>query len=229
VRINKLLSNYGYCSRKKANVYIRKGAVLVNGMKAIEGQWVTEEDEILFHGEPLRKKDPLFFIYHKPPGIVSTLEGGVQNGLASVLPMDPYVFPVGRLDKDSEGLLFLTNEGDLAQKLLYSESQVEKEYQVTVASPITDDTLQKLTAGVNIGIGITKPCRVERIQENAFTITLTEGMNRQIRRMAGFFGHEVIKLKRVRILTLFLSDLPPGHLRPLSPKEVKDLRDSLEF
>ena len=223
MRINKLLSNYGYCSRKQVNRYIREGGILVNGVPATEGQWVTEEDHILFFGEPVKKKPSVYYLYHKPPGVICTLDEEANGGLAAELKLPHYAFPVGRLDKDSEGLLFLTNDGDLAQKLLHGEGQVEKEYQVWVDSPISDDNLSKMTQGVDIGIGITKPCQVDRLEKNSFSIILTEGMNRQIRRMAGYFGHEVIKLKRIRILHLFLGDLKPGERRSLTEEEVKDL------
>ena len=223
VRINKLLSNYGYCSRKQVNRYIKEGAILVNGVPAFEGQWVTEEDSILFLGEPVKKKPSIYYLYHKPPGVICTLEKEEKNGLASRLPLSQYAFPVGRLDKDSEGLLLFTNDGDLAQKLLHGEGQVEKEYHVTVKSTISDDILRKMSEGVDIGIGITKPCQVKRLDEFSYSIILTEGMNRQIRRMAGHFGHEVIFLKRIRILSLTLSDLKPDEMRALTKNEVKDL------
>lgn len=226
MRINKLLTNYGYCSRKQTNTYIKEGAVLVNGIPAMPGQWVTEEDQILLHGEPVIQKPFLYQIYHKPCGIICTLEKGVQDGLAGILPSSPYRFPVGRLDKDSEGLLLLTNDGDLAQKLLHGEGNVEKEYHVTVRSPLSEEILQKLSEGVDIGIGFTKTCQVFRLDETSFSIILTEGMNRQIRRMVGFFGHKVVRLKRVRLLNLHLSDLPPGEWRDLTKTEVQGLFSS---
>ncbi len=126
VRINKLLSNYGYCSRKQVNRYIREGGILVNGVPATEGQWVTEEDHILFFGKPVKKKPSVYYLYHKPHGVICTLDEEANGGLAAELKLPHYAFPVGRLDKDSEGLLFLTNDGDLAQKLLHGEGQVEK-------------------------------------------------------------------------------------------------------
>lgn len=223
MRINKLLSNYGYCSRKKANTYIKEGAVRVNGILATEGQWVTEEDEILFHGKVLHQKPAVFFLYHKPPGIICTMDEEIQDGLVKVLPPEPYMFPVGRLDKASEGLLLLTNDGDLAQRIMNGDNTMEKEYHVWLKSPISDEILEKLSQGVPIGIGFTKPCKVIRLEENAFSITITEGMNRQIRRMVGYFGHEVVILKRVRILNLLLSGLPQGQLREATTKEIEKL------
>lgn len=225
MRINKLLSNYGYCSRKKANEWIRQGLLEVNGSPATEGQWVEETDDILFRGEPVQKKNFLFYLYHKPKGILSSLDETLPDNLLSALPLTDYVFPVGRLDKESEGLLLLTNDGDLAQRILHSESLIEKEYQVTVDRPVPQEVLLALSKGVDIGIGMTRPCVVERLSETSFRIVLTQGMNRQIRRMAGAFGYQVLTLKRVRILHLHLENLPPGALRPPTNEELAELQN----
>ncbi len=229
MRINKLLSNYGYCSRKMANEWILQNRIKVNGVLAFPGQWVEEIDTILLDGEKVVKKKPLYIAFHKPPGIICTREETVPENIISYLNLPYYVFPVGRLDKDSEGLILLTNDGDWSNEILSSDNIHEKEYLVTVDKDLTDDFLEKLSSGVDIKIGITRPCTVEKISENTFKIILTQGLNRQIRRMCGALGYDVVTLKRLRILTVSGTDLKPGQWRHLSEAEMKSLGEILEI
>lgn len=224
MRINKLFSNYGYCSRKDANQWIEDKRVLVNGSPAFAGQWVEEEDEILLDGEKLKKKEKIYMAFHKPPGIVCTREESVTENIMAYLGLPYYVFPVGRLDKDSEGLILLTNDGDWAHEILSSENHHEKEYLVTVNKALTEDFLQQMARGVDIRIGRTRPCRVEKTADDTFSIILTQGMNRQIRRMTRALGYEVTVLKRRRILNITWDGLSSGQWRPLSEEEKRTLK-----
>ena len=219
-----MLSNYGYCSRKDARLLIEDSRIIINGKLAIQGQWVEEEDKILFDGEPLMKKPPLYFLYHKPRGVLSTMDEDRKNSLYHQLVFKDYVFPVGRLDQDSEGLILLTNDGDLAQKILSPKFHHEKEYLVTVDRVLTREFLDKMSQGVDINIGVTKPCEVTRVSDDQFKIILTQGLNRQIRRMCKALGYQVTKLIRLRILNLHLDELPSGEYRALDELELERLQ-----
>lgn len=227
LRINKLLSNYGYCSRKDARILINDSRLTINGLLATQGQWVEETDCIELDSKPLLKKEPLYYIYHKPRGVLSTMDKDKENSLFHTLHLEDYIFPVGRLDQDSEGLLLLTNDGDLAQSILSPTFNHEKEYVVTVERYITQDFIQKMSQGVDIKIGVTKSCQVTKISNDEFKIVLTQGLNRQIRRMSKALGYNVIKLIRLRIMTLQLENLPVGAYRPLTKNQVNDLKKSL--
>jgi|LSQX01.3.fsa_nt_gb 23S rRNA pseudouridine2604 synthase len=222
-----MLSNYGYCSRKDARVLIEDLRLEINGELAMQGQWVEETDSILLDGKPLTKKPPLYFLYHKPKGVLSTMDQDKENSLYHKLVFEDYVFPVGRLDQDSEGLILLTNDGDLAQKILSPKFHHEKEYFVTVNRELTLEFIDKMSQGVDINIGVTKPCEVKRVSDHQFKIILTQGLNRQIRRMSKALGYQVTKLIRLRILNLHLRELPCGECRPLDDKELEDLKKSL--
>lgn len=224
MRINKLLSNYGYCSRKKANEWIREGRIHVNGSLATEGQWVEEYDEISLDGDPVRKKDPLYIALNKPPGIICTREESEKDNIINFMGLSHYLFPVGRLDKDSEGLILLTNDGDTANLILESENIHEKEYLVTVDKEINDAFIRELTSPMDIRIGITRACHGEKLSPFTFRIVLTQGMNRQIRRMCSALGYQVLKLERIRILSITLDGLPQGAWRHLHEDELMNLR-----
>lgn len=223
MRINKLLSNYGYCSRKKANEWINEGRIHINGSLAFEGQWVEEYDEIRLDGEPVKKKNPLYIILNKPPGIICTREEAEADNIISYIGLSEYIFPVGRLDKESQGLILLTNDGDTANLILESDNIHEKEYLVTVDRDITEEFIDRMKSPMNIMIGMTRACHAEKISDRTFRIILTQGMNRQIRRMCRASGYEVTKLERTRILSISLGDLPLGCWRHLDKEELQAL------
>lgn len=223
MRINKLLSNWGYCSRKDANRWIEDGRVYVNGHLSRMGQWVEESDEICLDGTKLFPKDKVYLLLNKPAGITCTAETEVENNIVAFLNYPDYVFPVGRLDKDSEGLMFLTNDGDLANQILDAENGHEKVYHVKVNKALTEGFLKDMAAGVVIDGKQTKPCQLEPLNIDEFQIVLSQGLNRQIRKMCQAFHYKVVKLRRVSILNLHLGDLPIGEWRHVSPNELMEL------
>lgn len=227
MRINKLLSNYGYCSRKKANEWIKEGRIIINGSLATEGQWVEEYDDITLDGEAVKKRDPVYIALNKPPGIICTREESLKNNITSFMGLSEYVFPVGRLDKDSQGLILLTNDGDTANLILESENIHEKEYLVMVDKEIGEEFIRRMKEPMDIMIGITRACHVEKITAHSFRIVLTQGMNRQIRRMCRALGYEVMKLERRRILSITLDDLSLGSWRYLHTEELTLLKSLL--
>lgn len=228
MRINKLLSNYGICSRKEANNIIREGRVIVNGKTCTEGQWVEETDDILLDNEKLKKKERVYIILNKPVGVTCTAAKDVKDNIVSYVNYKDYIFPVGRLDKDSQGLILLTNDGELANLILESENLHEKEYIVTVDKNFDDEFIKGMESGVEIYKGvITRPCKLKKINENTFSIVITQGLNRQIRRMSKAFGYNVIKLERVRILSIYLGDLPYGSWRILKRDELEKLKKQI--
>ncbi len=228
MRINKLLSNYGICSRKEANNIIREGRVIVNGETCTEGQWVEETDDILLDNEKLKKKKRVYIILNKPVGVTCTAAKDVKDNIVSYVNYTDYIFPVGRLDKDSQGLILLTNDGELANLILESENLHEKEYIVTVDKNFGDEFVKGMERGVEIHKGvITRPCKLKKINENTFSIIITQGLNRQIRRMSKAFGYNVIKLERVRILSIYLGDLPYGSWRILKRDELEKLKKQI--
>lgn len=229
MRINKMLSNYGHCSRKDARIFIEDLRLRINGELATQGQWVEETDLILLDGKPLFKKPSLYYLYHKPKGILSTMDTNKQNSLYHILDSTNYIYPVGRLDQDSEGLLLLTNDGELTQRILSPRFNHEKEYLVTVNKKITPVFREHMSHGVDINIGITKPCQVEQVSDLQFRITLTQGLNRQIRRMCAALGYQVTRLIRLRILNLHLDELPSGDCRPLNGEELNQLMETLQM
>lgn len=224
MRINKLLSNYGICSRKDANRIIEQGRIIVNGQLCEPGQWVEEYDNILLDNEPIKPKDKVFIVLNKPVGITCTLARDVKDNIIDFMNYPDYIFPVGRLDKESQGLILMTNDGDLGNKILESDNGHEKEYIVTVNKPFHDDFIKGMSEGVEI-LGVkTRPCIIKRISEDTFSIILTQGLNRQIRRMTKAFGYEVTRLERVRIMNVKLKDLEIGKWRNLTEEEVSELR-----
>ncbi|HHQ4317948.1 TPA: pseudouridine synthase [Clostridium perfringens] len=224
MRINKLFSNFGICSRKETNKIIREGRVIVNGKPCIEGQWVELSDEILLDGKPLVPKKKIYIALNKPVGVVCTAAEEVKNNIIDYLGIDDYVFPIGRLDKDSQGLIILTNDGDLANEVLAAENNHEKEYIVTLDQPFYDDFIEKMEQGVEILGQITKPCKVKRINENTYSIILTQGLNRQIRRMSKVFGFNVVKLERIRILNITIDNIEYGKWRYINREEIEILK-----
>lgn len=223
MRINKLLSNLGYCSRKEANRIIEDNRVTVNGMLAIPGQWVEEEDTILIDGEPVPVMKKVYIALNKPVGIICTSARDIENNIIDFMDYPHYIFPVGRLDKESQGLIIMTNDGDLANKILESENEHEKEYIVTVNNEFDDDFIKKMSGGVEIKGGKTKICKVTRISRDTFNIILTQGLNRQIRRMSKVFGYEVTRLERIRIVNIEIDDIEIGKWRYLTKEEIEKL------
>lgn len=226
MRINKLLSNYGVCSRKEANRIIEEGRVIVNGELAFPGQWVEEYDDILLDGEKLKPKERIYIALNKPIGITCTAANDVENNVIQYMNYPEYIFPVGRLDKPSQGLILMTNDGDLANGILEADNNKEKEYVVTVDKEFDDKFIEGMSKGVDIGDAITRPCKVTRVNENTFNIILTQGLNKQIRRMSKAFGFNVVKLDRIRIMNIKIDGIEYGKWRNLTEEEVKELREN---
>ncbi len=229
ISLNKFISSTGICSRREADKWIEAGRVKINGLVAQKGNRVTEEDDVTIDGKPLRSKPMLVYIaLNKPPGITSTTDRRDKSNIIDFVKHPRRIFPIGRLDKASSGLILLTNDGDIVNQILREENNHEKEYIVTVDQPVTDRFLQRMGNGVPILGTVTQKCQVERIGKSVFRITLTQGLNRQIRRMCEYLGYKVVTLKRVRIMNIQLGDLKTGQWRDLTEAELHVLRQKLE-
>lgn len=227
-RINKAISDTGFCSRREADSLIEKGRVKINGIVALMGQKVTEADEIMVDGKIISNKPPLVYIaLNKPRGIECTTNLRTPNNIVDFVHHKERIFPVGRLDKDSEGLILLTNDGDIVNKILRARNHHEKEYIVVVNKPITEDFLRKMSNGVPILDTVTRKAFVEKIDDTTFRIILTQGLNRQIRRMTEYLGYRVVFLRRIRIMNIKLDNLKLGSYRSLSPLELLELNELL--
>lgn len=276
MRINKLFSNYGICSRKETNKLIEEKRIKVNGELCVLGQWVEEEDEILLDDKPIFKKEKVYIALNKPVGVTCTSQTNVKDNIVEFMNYSEYIFPVGRLDKESQGLIILTNDGELASAILESENMHEKEYIVEVDKNFDDEFLNQMAEGVEISgcessgvkrisdsLGVyknvdfknnnddemqnsnldiielkdifnkntsrknkikTRPCTISRISGNKFSIILTQGLNRQIRKMTGALGFKVIKLERTRIVNIKIGDLAYGKWRYLNEDEIEHLK-----
>lgn len=230
MRINKFISETGYCSRREADKLVDSGKVTINGVVAVLGSQAEEGDEVLVDGKPLRAKgNTVYIALNKPVGITSTTEQHIEGNIVDFVGHKERVFPIGRLDKDSEGLILMTNDGDIVNKILRAEGKHEKEYIVTVNRPVTESFLRGMSSGVKILGERTLPCTVTRISEKTFRIILTEGKNRQIRRMCSAFGYEVRKLKRIRIMNIHLGSQATGTWRELSEQEKSELGKLLNY
>lgn len=228
MRINKYISETGFCSRREVDKLVEAGRVTINGKRAELGSQVEEGDEVRVDGRPISsKKRGVYIALNKPVGITSTTEQHVRGNIVDFVGHKERIFPIGRLDKDSEGLILLTNDGDIVNKILRAENNHEKEYIVTVDKPITPMFLQGMASGVRILGTMTKPCQVVKQGERVFRIILTQGLNRQIRRMCSAFGYEVRRLKRVRIMNIHLGALPVGKWRDLTDQEMDELLKSI--
>lgn len=225
MRINKLLSNYGVCSRKEANRIIEEGRVIVNGELAFPGQWVEEYDDILLDGEKLKPKERIYIALNKPVGITCTAANDVEDNIIQYMNYPEYIFPVGRLDKLSQGLILMTNNGDLANSILEADNNKEKEYIVTVDKEFDNKFIEGMSNGVDIGGVITRPCKVSRVNDKTFNIILTQGLNKQIRRMSKAFGFNVVRLERVRIMNIKIDGIEYGKWRNLTEDEISVLRE----
>ena len=227
-RINKAISDTGFCSRREADSLIEKGRVKINGIFALMGQKVTEADEIMVDGKIISNKPPVVYIaLNKPRGIECTTNQRTPNNIVDFVHHKERIFPVGRLDKDSEGLILLTNDGDIVNKILRARNHHEKEYIVTVNKPVTEDFLRKMANGVPILDTVTRKSFVEKIDDTTFKIILTQGLNRQIRRMTEYLGYRVVFLRRIRIMNIKLDNLKLGSYRSLSPLELLELNELL--
>ncbi len=224
-RINKYLSEVGYCSRRAADKLIDQGRVTINGKIPEMGTKVTPNDEVRVDGELISEPNdkPIYLAFNKPVGIVCTTDTRVEkDNIIDFINYPKRIFPIGRLDKPSEGLIFMTNDGDIVNKILRARNNHEKEYIVTVNKPITNDFLRKMRNGVPILDTITRKCEVDQLSSHQFKIILTQGLNRQIRRMCEHLDYRVKKLKRVRIMNVLL-DVPVGKWRNLTTQELREI------
>lgn len=229
-RLNKYISESGMCSRRDADRYIEQGNVHINGRRAQVGDQVLPGDVVKVNGqvvEPRDEEDLVFIALNKPVGIVSTTDSAEKDNIQRFVGHSERIFPIGRLDKDSQGLIFLTSNGDLVNKILRAGNNHEKEYLVTVDKPVTREFVEGMSNGVPILGTMTKRCKVEKVSRFVFRITLVQGLNRQIRRMAEYFGYEVPRLERVRIMNVSLQGLPVGAWRDLTEKELAVLFDAI--
>lgn len=224
MRLNKYISETGLCSRREADKWIEAGRVTLNGQPAVLGSQVAAGDEVRVDGDSVGvKQQQVYIALNKPVGIICTTEAHIEDNIIDHVGYPERIFPVGRLDRDSEGLILLTNNGDIVNEILRSENNHEKEYLVTVDRPITDLSLCMLADGVKIMGELTKPSKVARLNAQSFRIILTQGLNRQIRRMCSALGYKAQRLQRVRIMNIHLGNLQPGQWRHLTPAELKDL------
>lgn len=223
-RLNKFLSETGYCSRREADKLIEQGRVTINGIVPEMGTKVCSEDEVRVNGKLIREKTSknIYLAFNKPPGIECTTNLDVKNNIVDYINYPERIFPIGRLDKASEGLIFMTNDGDIVNKILRARNNHEKEYIVTVNRPITDRFIERMSNGIPILETVTRKCKVEQISKYVFKIILTQGLNRQIRRMCEYLDYEVTTLKRTRIINISL-DIPLGRYRLLTDNEIDEL------
>jgi len=230
-RINKFLSEIGYCSRRAADKLIEQGRVKINGEVPEMGTKISAEDEVSVNGEVVhraKKKKMVYIAFNKPVGIVCTTDQmREKNNIIDYINYPTRIFPIGRLDKPSEGLIFLTNDGDIVNKILRARNNHEKEYEVTVSKPITKEFIEAMGNGVPILDTVTRKCFVKQTDKKKFKIILTQGLNRQIRRMCEYLEYDIRKLKRVRIMNINL-DIPIGEYRDFTPKELNQINQSVE-
>lgn len=226
VRLNKYISESGFCSRREADKLIESGLVTIDGIKAEMGTKVSKGQVVKVNGKLISKEEDLVYIaLNKPVGITCTTEHKVKGNIVDFVNHKKRIFPIGRLDKDSQGLIFMTNDGDIVNKILRAGNNHEKEYIVTVNKPINEEFVRRMSSGIKILGQVTKKCYVKKEGNNTFRIILTQGLNRQIRRMCEALGYEVIKLKRIRIMNVDLGDLKIGQWRDLTYKELKGLNN----
>lgn len=224
IRINKFLSEAGICSRREADRYIMEGKVKIDGVVAEIGSKVSKDSKVTFCGKPVKKEEKLVLIaFNKPVGIVCTTDTREPDNIIDYIGYGMRIYPIGRLDKDSEGLILLTNDGNIVNKILRAENKHEKEYIVTVNKEIDADFIKAMSSGVPILDTVTRPCKVRQLDKKTFNIILTQGLNRQIRRMCEYLGHRVITLQRVRIMNIRLGRLKVGDYRNVTEKEIEEL------
>lgn len=228
-RLNKFIGETGFCSRREADKYIEQGRVTINGIVPELGTKVSLHDEVRIDGKLIRenREKPIYLAFNKPVGIECTTNLDVRNNIVDYINYPKRIFPIGRLDKASEGLIFMTNDGDIVNKILRARNNHEKEYTVTVNRPITDRFIDRMSNGIPILDTVTRKCKVEKISKFIFKITLTQGLNRQIRRMCEFLDYEVTALKRIRIINISL-DVLVGRYRDLTDAEINELNQLIE-
>ena len=225
IRLNKFLSDSGVCSRREADRLVEAKEVLVDGVVAKLGQKVSKNQQIICKGKIVSREEELLLLaFNKPRGIICSTSDEQGMSVVKYINYPKRIYPIGRLDKDSEGLILLTNDGGLSDKILRSRNNHEKEYIVKVNRKIDDSFIQKMSNGIPILDTVTKKCKVTRIDDMTFNIVLTQGLNRQIRRMCEYLGYKVIKLKRIRILNIYLGKLKLGEYRKLTPNEIMELK-----
>ncbi len=227
IRVNKYVASSGICSRREADRLVEEGAVTVNGIIAVPGTQVFEGDDVAVNGRSiLPKEDKIYIALNKPLGITCTTDTRDETNIIDFIGMKERIFPIGRLDKNSSGLILLTNDGDIVNKLLRAENGHEKEYVVRVDHKIADDFKRKMENGIPVDGQITLPCTVTITGPHTFKIILKQGLNRQIRKMCDFLGYRVVKLKRVRFMNIELGDLKVGAHRKLTKEEIRILKES---
>ncbi|MFM7017678.1 23S rRNA pseudouridine(2604) synthase RluF [Flavobacterium sp.] len=229
VRINKFLSETGFCSRREADKLIEQGRVTINGIVPEMGTKISMNDEVRVNGKLVRenRKKRIYLAFNKPAGIECTTNQEVRDNIVDYINYHERIFPIGRLDKASEGLIFMTNDGDIVNKILRARNNHEKEYIVTVNRPITDRFIERMANGIPILDTVTRKCKVEQVSKFVFRIILTQGLNRQIRRMCEYLDYEVTALKRTRIINISL-DVPLGRYRELTENEITELNQLIE-
>ncbi|MBU3002051.1 23S rRNA pseudouridine(2604) synthase RluF [Paraglaciecola arctica] len=233
IRLNKFISDSGFSSRREADKLIEQQRVRINnlvpelGTKVAPGDVVTVDGQII-HASASDKTDRVYIAYHKPVGITCTTELHIKGNIVDAIGHKQRIFPIGRLDKPSEGLIFLTSDGDIVNKILRAENAHDKEYVVTVNRPLTEHFIKKMASGIPILDTITKPCEVTMQSKMVFRIVLTQGLNRQIRRMCEYLGYEVVKLKRTRIMSVRLAGLKVGQWRDLTASEMAEINRAVE-
>lgn len=230
ISLNKYISMTGICSRREADRMIEAGRVKLNDQIAQKGNRVAEGDAVFIDGKPLKKQpDKIYIALHKPPGITCTTDRRDKDNIVDFVNHPQRIFPIGRLDKASSGLILLTNDGDIVNQILREENEHEKEYIVKVDRPINQGFVERMENGLPILGTLTKKCKVEPIRKNVFRIILTQGLNRQIRRMCEHLDYKVITLKRIRVMNIQLDRMPVGSWRDLSPRELETLRAELDI
>ena len=229
ISLNKYISETGFCSRRMADKFIEEGRVSLNGAIAKKGNRATAADVILIDGEPLKKKlAPVYLMLNKPKGITCTTDLKDATNIIDFINYKSRIFPIGRLDKLSEGLIFLTNDGDIVNKILRAGNKHEKEYTVTTDKPVTNDFIYKMRNGIKLSGTLTNKCFAKQEGEKRFQIILTQGLNRQIRRMCAALDYKVTSLKRLRIMSITLNGLAPGKWRHFSKDEIAQINDMVK-
>jgi 23S rRNA pseudouridine2604 synthase len=228
-RINKFLSESGFCSRREADKLLEDGRITINGIVPEMGTKVSTSDEVRVDGKLIREKTekPIYLAFYKPVGIECTTNQNIRDNIVDYINYPQRIFPIGRLDKASEGLIFMTNDGDIVNKILRARNNHEKEYIVTVNRPITEKFIERMGNGIPILETVTRKCKVEQISQYVFRIILTQGLNRQIRRMCEYLDYDVVALKRIRIINISL-DIHVGRYRNLTDEEVEQLNRLIE-
>jgi len=229
VRINKFFTQNGLCSRRQADRYIQEKRVQINGRMATLGDQVSEADQVTLDGKQVHlKPEPVYIMYYKPQGIISTTDPQIPGNIVHAVKHPQRIFPIGRLDKDSTGLILLTNDGDIVNHILRAQFGHEKEYVVEINRPLDAAFLDKMSRGVDIGDHVTRPCKIKAVGKNTFSIILTEGKNRQIRRMCLALGATVKHLHRIRIMNIVIGDLKSGQWQDVPARQLGDLKKLLQ-